>query len=195
MASGIGITVLATEKPKGTPVTPCNYGKRALAYIIDVLFLVIPGIALALVGTPLLFADSSRGAGFAFLFIAAIWWMLADFGNHVIKQGISGQTIGKGSLKIKLIRADTGKPLGVGLAFVRWLIIVVFSFMTGGLYLLADLIAPAFTEKNQRITDKMLSSIVVDTVNYDRPDPAVFSATTPPPPPPLQPPSTNDPFS
>jgi len=176
-------------------VKPCNYGKRGLAYIIDVLFLVIPGIALALIGTPLLFADSSRGAGFAFLFIAAIWWMLADFANHVIKQGVSGQTIGKRSLKIKLIRIDTGKPLGVGLAFVRWLIIVVFSFMTGGLYILVDLIAPAFTEKNQRITDKMLSSVVVDTVDYDRPTQPVFQTTTPPPPPPLQPPSVNDPFS
>ena len=174
---------------------PCNYGKRALAYIIDVLFLIVPGIALALIGTPLLFADSSRGAGFAFLFIAAIWWMLADFANHVIKQGVSGQTIGKRSLKIKLIRIDTGKPLGVGLAFVRWLIIVVFSVMTGGLYILVDLIAPAFTEKNQRITDKMLSSVVVDTVDYDRPTQPAFQTTAPPPPPPLQPPSVNDPFS
>jgi len=63
------------------------------------------------------------------------------------------------------------------------------------LYILADLIAPAFTEKNQRITDKMLSSVVVDTVDYDRPTQPVFQTTTPPPPQPLQPPSVNDPFS
>jgi len=41
----------------------------------------------------------------------------------------------------------------------------------------------------------MLSSVVVDTVDYDRPTQPVFQTTTPPPPPPLQPPSVNDPFS
>lgn len=30
-----------------------------------------------------------------------------------------------------------------------------------GLYILADLLAPAFTERRQRITDKMLSSEVI----------------------------------
>lgn len=143
-------------------MTPCNYSKRALAYIVDVLFVLIPGFAVLIFAIPWFFADWGWGAGFAFLIVSILWFLASDFINQVFIQGSNGQTIGKRVLKIKLVNADTGEHPGLGVVFVRWLLFIAFNFLTGGIFLIIDLLAPAFTDRKQRITDKLVSTIVVD---------------------------------
>jgi hypothetical protein len=39
----------------------------------------------------------------------------------------------------------------------------VFNVLTGGLFLIVDLLAPAFNGRNQRLLDMLLNTLVVDT--------------------------------
>ncbi len=170
-------------------MTPCNYSKRALAYIVDILFVLIPGFAILVFAMPWLFADWGWGAGFAFLFVAIVWFLVSDFINQVFIQGSNGQTVGKKALGIRIVNVDTGEHPGLGVIFVRWLLFVAFNFLTGGIFLIIDLLAPAFTERKQRITDKLVSTIVVDTKTSGTmiaPSPISPSPSLPDP---------NDPFS
>ena len=139
-----------------------NYGKRAIAYILDFLFVVLPAAVAGFVGIGLVFPGSTRGVGVVLLIAAFLWLFLAGIYNEVFRQGRDGQTIGKRQQGVMLIREDTGQALGLGFAFLRVLIIWFFYFLTAGLYLIADLLAPAFTAKKQRLTDKLLSTVVID---------------------------------
>ncbi len=96
------------------------------------------------------------------LIAAFLWLFLAGIYNEVFRQGRDVQTIGKRQQGVMLIREDTGQELGLGFAFLRVLIIWFFYFLTAGIYLIADLLAPAFTAKKQRLTDKLLSTVVID---------------------------------
>lgn len=143
-------------------MTYANYGKRAIAYILDLLFVVLPAAVATVIGVVMLIPRTSRSLGIALVVIAVFWLLLAGIVNEVIRQGRKGQTIGKEQQGIMLIREDTGLPLGIGFALLRVLIMWFFNVLTGGLYLIADLLAPAFTAKKQRLTDKLLSTVVVE---------------------------------
>lgn len=139
-----------------------NYGKRAIAYILDLLFVFVPAGLMGIVGIVLVIPESTRGLGVVLLITAFLWLLLAGLYNEVFRQGRDGQTIGKRQQGVMLIREDTGQVLGFGFAFLRVLIIWFFNFLTAGIYLIADLLAPAFTAKKQRLTDKLLSTVVID---------------------------------
>lgn len=140
-----------------------NYGKRAVAYLIDVLYVVLPGFAAAIISIGFFIPNSTRGVGVVLLVGAIVWWLFAGLHNVVIRQGQTGQTFGKRQQNILLIREDTGQPVGVGIALVRLLASWFFNAITAGIYLIVDLLAPAFTEKKQRVTDKLLSTVVIDS--------------------------------
>lgn len=160
-----------------------NYGSRAAAYIID--FLILWGVALTsfLIGLAMLFAETSRPIGVILLIAAIIWVPAGAIWNHIIRQGTSGQTFGKSRMGIKLIRVDTELPIGVGLAIVRVLADWFFSAITGGIFLIVDLLFPAFDKRRQRIIDKMLNTVVIDIseVSLSSSSPG-HGATLPPPP-------------
>ena len=160
-----------------------NYGSRAAAYIIDLLFLW--GIALTsfLIGLAMLFAATSRPIGIILLIAAIIWVPVGAIWNQIIRQGTTGQTFGKSRMAVKLIRVDTGLPIGVGLAIVRVLAGWFFSAITGGIFSIVDLVFPAFDKRRQRVIDKMLITIVIDVseVSLASSSP-VHVATLPPPP-------------
>ena len=87
------------------------------------------------------------------------WWgaLLFPLWNSIVRQGQTGQTIGKSRQKIKLISDKTGGPVGVGSAFLRYLI---GGVLTSICYL--DVLWPLFDEQKKRITDKILDFSVVD---------------------------------
>lgn len=157
---------------------PADYSKRALAYIIDVFFILIPGIVGMILGIAMLFGIVTIGGGIALLFLSFLWLLVAGFWNDVWRQGKTGATFGKSRMELRLVRLGTNEPVGVGSALVRMLAVWFFNVLTGGLYLIADLLAPAFTERKQRITDKLLSLEVVDARG------GFLGSTLPPPPPP-----------
>ncbi len=139
-----------------------NYGSRAVAYIID--FLILWGVALTslIVGIAMLFSETSRAIGVILLVAGLIWIPAGAIWNHIIRQGSSGQTLGKSRVGIKLVRVDTGRPIGVGLAIVRVLAGWIFNSITGGLFLIVDLLFPAFDKRRQRVIDKMLNTVVIE---------------------------------
>ena len=81
------------------------------------------------------------------------------------------------------MRVDTGRPIGVGLALVRVLAGWLFNSITGGIFLIVDLLFPAFDKRRQRVIDKMLNTVVIDVSTSPTPpvDFAVHSTLPPPP--------------
>ncbi|SMD25364.1 RDD family protein [Lentzea albidocapillata] len=138
------------------PTGYAEWGSRFVGYLIDIaaptvvtliLYYVVVGIAVA-----------SDAPGLALLAIP-IW--LANFGfiiwNTVIKQGQTGQSIGKKVAKIKLVGEETMQPLGGGTTFVRQLCHVVDA-----LPCYAGFFAPLWEPKKQTWADKIMKSIVIN---------------------------------
>jgi uncharacterized RDD family membrane protein YckC len=142
---------------------PANYGKRAVAYIIDLLYVLIPGTAGVIVALVLVFPGRTRAFGVLLVVMSAGWLMLAGIWNDVVRQGTTGSTWGKGRQSLALVNASTGETIGIGLALIRILAFWFFNVLTGGLFLIADLLMPAFSKRNQRLVDMLLSTLVVDT--------------------------------
>jgi uncharacterized RDD family membrane protein YckC len=138
------------------PTGYAEWGSRFVGYLIDVaaptvvtliLYYVVIGIAVG-----------SDTPGLALLAIP-IW--LANIGfiiwNTVIKQGQTGQSIGKKVAKIKLVGEETMQPLGGGTTFVRQLCHVVDA-----LPCYAGFFAPLWEPKKQTWADKIMKSIVIN---------------------------------
>jgi uncharacterized RDD family membrane protein YckC len=79
----------------------------------------------------------------------AIW-------NVVIRQGSTGQTVGKQVLGLKLVGADTGQPVGAGKAFLRQLTHILDSAACYIGYLW-----PLWDEKKQTFADKINNTYVI----------------------------------
>jgi uncharacterized RDD family membrane protein YckC len=137
--------------------TPAGYGPRIVAAIIDGLY----NAAIALVGVILLvLALAVEGALGGILVLLALLAFLASFAfgiwNVVIRQGQTGQTMGKEKQGLKLVADATGQPIGAGQAVIRWLlggVINSFCFI--------DAIFVLIDEENRRLTDKLLNLNVV----------------------------------
>ncbi len=90
--------------------------------------------------------------------LVAILGYLAVFGFAIwqlVVQGQTGQTIGKKTIGIKLLKMETGQPVGPGLSIARQIVHVVDSFCFIG-YLW-----PLWDEKRQTFADKILTTVVV----------------------------------
>ncbi|TDX08290.1 RDD family protein [Kribbella sp. VKM Ac-2566] len=76
--------------------------------------------------------------------------------NVVVRQGGSGQTVGKSVLGLKLVGADTGRPIGAGKAFVRQL-----SHILDGMACCIGYLWPLWDEKRQTFADKANNTYVI----------------------------------
>jgi uncharacterized RDD family membrane protein YckC len=125
-----------------------NWGQRFLGLLVDMLVFVVPYIIAAV------------GAGTKVWALAIIGY-LAVIGVGIwqlIREGRTGQTLGKQAVGIRLVREIDGQPLGVGMAFVRRLAHFLDSIACylGWLW-------PAWDAKRQTFADKVCSSIVIRT--------------------------------
>jgi len=143
-------------------MSPCNYGKRAIAYLIDLLCLWAPSAISLIVGLAMLFSETIRPLGVLLIVATPIWFVGFAIWNDIIRQGRTGQTIGKTKQNIKLVDERTGDAPGIGIVLVRVLVAYVFNALTGGLFLLVDLLFPAFDSRKQRVMDKICSTLVID---------------------------------
>lgn len=142
---------------------PADYGKRAVAYIIDVLYVWVPATAGVIVAVVMVFPSQTRGIGVLLIVVSGGWFLLAGIWNDIVRQGTTGSTWGKKRQSLALVNASTGEAVGIGKALVRILAFWLFNTLTGGIFLIADLLMPAFSKRNQRIVDMLLSTLVVDT--------------------------------
>ncbi|HWM74017.1 MAG TPA: RDD family protein [Nocardioides sp.] len=133
-----------------------GWGTRLAAYLIDALIAVGAGLIFIIIGAILLGSDASAVGvlimvvGYAVILGVQIW-------NFVMKQGNTGQSIGKGMMGIKVVGTNTGQPLGTGGGFVRWL---MHTFIDGAICYLGFL-WPLWDDKKQTWGDKVADSIVV----------------------------------
>lgn len=139
--------------------TPAEWGTRAIAWLIDygiVFGIYIVGFILALIAGAI--ADA---LGLLMVLVSYVVAIGFSIWNLVIKQGSSGQSIGKEKQNIKLVKDETGQPVGAGMAIVRYLVAGVISGVTCGIYGLLDYLWPLWDEEKKRLTDKILKMSVV----------------------------------
>lgn len=109
-----------------------------------------------------------KGAGFA-----AAYGLtgLVSLANLVVLQGMTGASIGKMILGLRVVNAE-GAACGVGRAFVRWLILIVLD---GACFLIGLLVA-AFTHPHRRVGDMAAGTYVVELASVGRPIPGTQPA-------------------
>jgi uncharacterized RDD family membrane protein YckC len=89
------------------------------------------------------------------LVIGYIVWAFAIYGR--------GQTPAKQLLNMYVVDDRTGQPASWGTMFLRgWIIDGVLGQMTFGLFSLVSALWIFGNDKNQRLTDKMLNTLVID---------------------------------
>ncbi|WP_086839641.1 RDD family protein [Amycolatopsis kentuckyensis] len=140
--------------PFGPPRNYASWGQRALGWLIDV----GPILVLYVLLTPLFFVFGNVGS--LWVLVGVLGWLgqiAWTVYNRWITQGNTGQSMGKRYAKIKLVREDTGQPIGPGMAFVRDLAHAVDSAIcyVGWLW-------PLWDDKSQTLSDKIVGTVVVN---------------------------------
>ena len=138
-----------------------TYGQRFIAALIDFCLTWVAAAILFTFSFALLFSDAIRPLAIVLMAISVLWIPAMIIYNAIIRQGKSGQTIGKSKMRIRLIREDSGAPIGVGYAFLRGLAAYALNSITGGIFFIVDILFPAFDTKKQRVIDKMLQTVVI----------------------------------
>ncbi len=134
----------AADNPAANPAAYSNWGQRVGAYLIDylpIIVLELIGAVLHVVILTLLFFLASLG-----------WWIY----NRCIQAGRTGQSLGKKTLHMRLISANTGEPIGPGMAFARDICHILDSLACyiGWLF-------PLWDAKRQTFADKIVSTVVI----------------------------------
>jgi uncharacterized RDD family membrane protein YckC len=148
--------------------------KRVAAYLIDSLVSTVAQLP-ALIGyilwlvraTPDATTDPVTGeitsmagpSGLEIGIIAAgvVLSLAVTFWNVVIRQGRTGQTLGKSALGITLIGDQTRQPIGAGASFLRQL-----AHIIDGLVCYLGFLWPLWDAKRQTFADKIMNTIVVE---------------------------------
>ncbi|WP_084100990.1 RDD family protein [Nocardioides luteus] len=145
--------------PSGPPLA--TWGRRAGGALIDAALL-LPFYLVAGVGGGLSQESGFFVTAFGLLVTAVGWFGFIGFAvwNHVLKQGRTGYTIGKGVVGIKLIRkapdSSTGSAtVGVPVALLRQVLHVLDGFC------LIGYLWPLWDDKRQTFADKIVGTLVV----------------------------------
>jgi uncharacterized RDD family membrane protein YckC len=139
------------QAPAGPPLA--SWGQRVGATLVDALI----GTAIWVVGLILgaILGTASDALGVFFLVVGYVASFVFQVWNQV-RQGQTGQTIGKGVLNIRLVRLDGVNPPGVGLSIGRYFLHIVDSIPC-----LLGYLWPLWDDKRQTFTDKILNTVVV----------------------------------
>ncbi len=166
--------------PRGVaPLQPSSqyagWIKRVAASVIDGLLTVLVGIVPLAIGLALIVtsistrsgadgsttAEVSNAGALALGIISTVVGGLLAFAfgiwNTVFRQGRTGQTIGKKSLNIWVVRLDNGQFMGLGAAFLRW----IMASLLGNLCFL-NYLWPLWDERKQTWHDKVVGTVVID---------------------------------
>jgi uncharacterized RDD family membrane protein YckC len=133
-----------------------EWGSRVGGYIIDYLIFAGPFWVLYFIGA--LLASSGGGAAAIGLLFDLIGFGLLIAGGLWLchQEGTTGQTIGKRQMGIRLVSAQTGQPIGFGMAIARKFAHIADGFLCGLGYLW-----PLWDERKQTFADKICTTIVV----------------------------------
>ena len=138
-----------------------SWGRRLVALLVDIVVLgLVIGVALFAAGMP---ADDLRDRIQAGETLLVVFLFLIPEGiYHTALIGSRSQTFGKMALGIKVVDAESRRPIGYGRAFRRWLstatLRALFTIPT-----IVDHLWPLRDAKNQALHDKFARSVVVRT--------------------------------
>jgi uncharacterized RDD family membrane protein YckC len=144
-----------------------NWGYRVGSALLDALIAGIPGIVLGFVGGIItgIGANANGGGGNALAGLGTLIVIIGYLGslgvaiwNVVIRQGSTGQSIGKQVLGTRLVSLQTGQPIGAGMTFVRAICHILDSLPCYIGYLW-----PLWDARRQTFADKIIGTVVVRT--------------------------------
>ena len=139
--------------PSNSPIfTLSPWSKRALAYLIDA----APVVAAYIVAAVL---DMIIGLGLfqTLVGLASLAYWVWNF----YRQGLTGQTIGKGIIGIKVVKEADASLLGPGVSIGRGflhMVMIVICCIPG----IVNFLFPLWDQKRQTLTDKILTTVVID---------------------------------
>lgn len=147
-----------------------SWFQRVGAYLVDAM-LSIPAVVVIFIGLSIAAAgaetttDPATGVtsleggnpagvvvavlGYVGIFVIYLW-------NTVFRQGRTGYSVGKQALGIKLIKEDSGQPMGAGMSFVRQI-----AHILDGLVCYIGYLWPLWDTKRQTFADKIMSTVVI----------------------------------
>lgn len=128
----------------GQPTSTAELGPRFIAGAIDLI--AIP-IGLSILGQILGRVSAIFGLLFLLVQLGYVWVYLP------YTEGTTGQTIGKKAQNIKTVSAETGQPLGFGMAWVRYFI--------NGIVCGLGWLLPLVDTQKQTLGDKVAKGITV----------------------------------
>ncbi|AQA24180.1 RDD family protein [Rhodococcus sp. MTM3W5.2] len=168
-------------QPYGSPPPPAypyaSWWSRVGAYLLDRIVVPLPGYLLAGLGAFIAFKDARsvtttysgdyyydsdseltnvNGVGIAIMVAGILLALALLVWNMVFRQGNTGQTLGKKWLSISVVREADGRPLGPGMAFVRWLLL----WILGDLCFL-NFLWPLWDPRHRCWHDMLVTSVVI----------------------------------
>ncbi|MFD4293606.1 RDD family protein [Rhodococcus sp. NPDC058532] len=166
-----------------TPPMPAypyaSWWSRVGAYLLDGIVVPLAGYVVAGIGAFVAFKDAGTttttyggdhytsrtvettgvsGAGIAVLAAGILFALALVVWNMVFRQGRTGQSVGKSWLDIAVVREVDGRPLGPGMALVRWLVLVVL-----GDACFLNFLWPLWDARHRCWHDMLVSSVVTRT--------------------------------
>ncbi|TQF74998.1 RDD family protein [Rhodococcus spelaei] len=160
------------------PIWPyASWWSRVGAYLLDRFVVPLPGLIVAGIGALVAFKDSSsttttysgdyysessseltgvNGAGIALMVAGFLLTLVILIWNVVFRQGTTGQSVAKKWLGISVVRESDGRPLGPGMAFVRWLLLWIL-----GDTCFLNFLWPLWDSRHRCWHDMLVTSVVI----------------------------------
>ena len=144
-------------------MNPANYGKRIGALLIDASISYGIGFVLFLIGLNKVVNDRTKEFGIYIMFFGPLFGLFIVIFNKIIKEGRTGQSIGKSLMGIYLVDAITGMPLGPRRCFLREFVSNLLNVFTSGVFGILDYLWPLWDIEKERLMDKVMASRVVES--------------------------------
>jgi len=130
-----------------------QWPQRALGFLLDA---VIPAVAFFVIYIVALILGHVVGIlGILFLLVAYVGVFAYEI-IQLIKQGNTGQTIGKKVIGLKVIKEQTGEPIGAGMSIVRQI-----AHFADSVVCYLGWLFPLWDAKRQTFADKIVTSVVI----------------------------------
>jgi len=133
-----------------------EWGSRVGAALIDGLIIGAPTGILYFLGIILTSAGDAGAVIGVLMIVAALVVYVGLLLWLIYQEGSTGQTIGKRQMGIRLVGAQTGQPIGFGMALLRRISHVADSFAC---YI--GFLWPLWDERKQTFADKICNTLVV----------------------------------
>ncbi len=130
-----------------------EWPQRVLGAIVDWAFAVVIVIVALILGA--IFGAISSALGLLvslLLYIVAFGYLMLQ----MVKQGNTGQTIGKKIIGLKVINEGTGQPIGPGMSIARY-----FAHFVDSIICYIGWLFPLWDAKKQTIADKLIGTVVI----------------------------------